>query len=105
MQVVVDESGHELLQLGTVQDLDVVGKTQVESAKAFHLIDFGATAYCIFLSHIKNLPAVEGEVFVVGDVAELVAEAAWRPHTLKVRVVQIVATPPQDHQCIFNLRK
>lgn len=53
----------------------MVGKTQVESANAFHLIDFGATTYCIFLSHINNLPAVEGEVFVVGDVAELVAEA------------------------------
>ena len=83
----------------------MVGKTQVESAKVFYLIDFGATAYCIFLSHIKNLPAVEGEVLVMGDVTELVAEAARRPHTLKVRVVQIVATPPQDHQCIFNLRK
>ena len=83
MQVVVDESGHELLQFGGVRIL-----MWLESAKAFHLIDFGATAYCIFLSHINNLPAVEGEVFVVGDVAELVAEAARRPHTLKVRVVQ-----------------
>ena len=47
----------------------------VESANAFHLIDFGAAAYCILLSNFNNLPAVEGEVFVVGDVAELVAEA------------------------------
>ena len=88
MQVVVDESGHELLQFGGVEDFDVVGQAQVESAKAFQLIDFGATAYCIFLSHINNLPAVEGEVFVVGDVAELVAETARQPHALKVCVMQ-----------------
>jgi len=29
-----------------------------------------------FRSHFYNLPSIEGEVFVVGDVAELVAEAA-----------------------------
>lgn len=71
----------------------MVGKTQVESANAFHLIDFGATTYCIFLSHINNLPAVEGEVFVVGDVAELVAEAAGGPDGF-VDVAMGVAVDP-----------
>ena len=53
----------------------MVGKAQGETANALHLIDFDATAYCIFLSHINNFLSVEGKVFVVGDVAELVAEA------------------------------
>ena len=33
-------------------------------------------ARTVFGSHFYGLPTVEGEVFVVGDVAELVAEAA-----------------------------
>ena len=74
-QVFFDEGGHVLLQFGGLQDLDVVGQAQVVSADALHLIDFGVTAYCVFLSHFNNLPSIEGEVFVVGDVAELVAEA------------------------------
>jgi len=61
----------------------VVGEAQVEPADAFHLIDFDVTVYSILLSHFNDFPAVVGEVFVVGDVAELVAEAAagcvgWR---------------------------
>ena len=75
MQVFFDEGGHVLFQFGGLQDLDVVGKTQVESVNAFYLIDFGVIVYCILLSHLDDLPSVEGEVFVVGDVAELVAEA------------------------------
>jgi len=38
----------------------VVGKAQVEPADALYLIDLGAIAYCIFLSHFNNLPTVEG---------------------------------------------
>jgi len=41
LQVFFDESGHVLFQFGGLQDLDVVGKAQVESADAFHLIDLG----------------------------------------------------------------
>ena len=40
-----------LLQFGSSQDLDVVGMTWVELANAFHLIDFGATTYCIPITH------------------------------------------------------
>ena len=54
----------------------MVGEAQVEPADALHLIDLGAIAYCIFLSHINDFSSIEGEVFVVGDIAELVAEAA-----------------------------
>jgi hypothetical protein len=50
LHVVVDESGHVLFQFGG-QDLDVVGMTWVELANAFHLIDFGATTYCIPITH------------------------------------------------------
>ena len=50
LHVVVDESGHVLFQFGG-QDLDVVGMTRVELANAFHLIDFGATTYCIPITH------------------------------------------------------
>lgn len=41
LQVFFDEGGHVFLQFGGLQDLDVVGKAQVVSADAFHLIDFG----------------------------------------------------------------
>ncbi len=47
--------------------------------EALHLIDLEAIACSVFTfsrSHFNDLLAVEGEVFVVGDVAELVAEAA-----------------------------
>jgi len=75
LQVFFDKGGHILFQFGSLQDLDVVGEAQVEPADALHLIDFDVTVYSILLSHFYDFPAVEGEVFVVGDVAELVAEA------------------------------
>lgn len=74
----------------------MVGKTQVEPADAFHLIDLGAIAYCIFLSHINDLPAAEGEVFVVGDVAELVAEAVGRADGLVDVAVGVAVDPVVD---------
>ena len=74
----------------------MVGKTQVEPADAFHLIDLGAIAYCIFLSHINDLPAAEGEVFVVGDVAELVAGAVGRADGLVDVAVGVAVDPVVD---------
>ena len=79
-----------------MQVLDLVGKAQVEHANAFHLIDFGATAYCIFLSHINYLSFIEGKVFVVGDVAELVAEAAGGADGLVNVTVGVAVDPVVD---------
>ena len=39
MKIVFDEGGHVLLQVGSLEDLDVVGEAQVEPADALHLID------------------------------------------------------------------
>ena len=44
--------------------------------KKLHSFCKNVTVCSIFTSHFYNLPSIEGEVFVVGDVAELVAEAA-----------------------------
>ena len=74
----------------------MVGKAQVESTNAFHLIDFGATAYCVFLSHFNNLFSIEGEVFVVGDVAELVAEATGGADGLVDVAVGVAVDPIVD---------
>ena len=74
----------------------MVGKAQVEHDNAFHLIDFGATTYCIFLSHINYLSFIEGKVFVVGDVAELVAEATGGADGIVDVAVGVAVDPVVD---------
>ena len=40
-QDVFDEGGHVFLQVGGLEDFDVVGEAQVEPANALHLKDLG----------------------------------------------------------------
>ena len=40
-KVFFDEVGHVFLQVGGLEDLDVVGEAHVEPADALHLIDLG----------------------------------------------------------------
>ena len=47
-------------------------------------------------SHFNNLPSIEGEVFVVGDVAELVAEAAGGADGLVDVAVRVAVDPVVD---------
>ena len=73
-----------------MQNLDVAGLSDVESGETFHLIDLGVEVpdvvfalvgvhcvfdYVTFVPHLyfNDLSSIEGEVFVVGDVIELVA--------------------------------
>jgi len=97
LQVFFDEGGHVLFQFGGLQDLDMIGKAQVEPADAFHLIDLDVTACSVFRRLLFNhFLSIEGEVFVVGDVAELVAEAAGGADGLVDVAVGVAVDPVVD---------
>ena len=82
LQVVFDECGHVLLQFGTVQNLDMIGKTNVEPADAFHLIDFGVEVPNVVVTFV-GLDAVLGrrellDKEVLGHQVELERDTAGK---------------------------
>ena len=74
----------------------MVGKNQVEPATPSILSTSMSRHAPLPHLHFYNSPAVEGEVFVVGDVAELVAEAVGGADGLVDVAVGVAVDPVVD---------
>lgn len=79
MHIVVDECGHVLFQFGGLQNLDVVGQTQVEPANTLDLIDLGVEVLDVIVAlvgldclHGDSLPQPHAEEAVIDDVVAVV---------------------------------